>query len=97
MIGSLDKKRGIVNVPIRKDGRLTYLSMDEGLANLALQLFDGDVPRCRQWMQNCVNDILLKQQEAEIGVKVKIGGLSRMIQREIVALACKMLKWGRRD
>jgi len=101
MIGTLDKKRGIVNVPIRREGRLTYISMDEGMAQLAVDLFDGDEAACRGWIQACVDDLDRDAERALSNARVgdRIGqasGFSRMVQRQLIALALRRLRELRR-
>lgn len=92
MIGTLDKKRGIVNVMVVRDGRRTCLSMDEGLAGLGEVLFGGDRKAFASWLQRCVDEIDAKMRQAalqaELGEQVgQYSSMSRMVQREIVELA----------
>jgi len=51
MLGTLDKKRGIVNILIHRGGRKTYLSMDQGLVALGMAMFDGDPKKLSGWIQ----------------------------------------------
>jgi hypothetical protein len=101
MIGTLDKKRGIVNVPIRREGRLTYISMDEGMAQLAIDLFEGDEAACRAWIQSCVDDLDKNTEQAlrnaNVGERIgQASGFSRMVQRQLISLALHRLRELRR-
>jgi hypothetical protein len=95
--GTLDRKRGIVNVGIRRQGRKSHLSMDEALVGLALDLFEGDSKALSCWIQERVDEWEAARRLAEegIGTGVPYSGLSRLIQREIIELARRKLAGGR--
>jgi hypothetical protein len=94
--GTLDKKRGIVNIAIRREGRKTYLSMDEAMVDLAVDLFHGDTKALGRWVQERVDEWDAARRSIEEGDDegargVPCSGLSRLIQREVVGLARRML------
>jgi len=94
--GTLDKKRGIVNIAIRREGRKTYLSMDEAMVYLAVDLFRGDTKALGRWIQERVDDWDAARRSIEEGREeaargVPCSGLSRLIQREVIELARRML------
>lgn len=107
MIGTLDTKRGIVNVMIHRAGRKTYLSMDQALADLALALFGQDKKAFQQWLQARVA-LLNAEVEASVlhadvgggtpnggllnGAHMPASGFSRMVQREILHLARERIR-----
>ena len=139
LLGTLDRKRGIVNVPITRGNRKTCVSMDQGMARLALEVFDGDKAQLMRWIQDQVlyidNRLQTQAQDEELdalsesmgmtdsedesvmpsgldgrvaarssraaagsvngvgrgGAKVQASGFSRLLQREILALACSAI------
>lgn len=139
LLGTLDRKRGIVNVPITRGNRKTCVSMDQGMARLALEVFDGDKAQLMRWIQDQVlyidNRLQTQAQDEElaalsesmgmtdsedesvmpsgldgrvaarfsraaagsvngvgrVGAKVQASGFSRLLQREILALACSAI------
>lgn len=96
MIGTLDKKRGIVNVLIYRSGRKTYLSMDQALVTLGVEIFEGDGKALSKWIQQRVDQLDAQLQQAalhsELGEQaVQVSGFSRLMQRELIELARERL------
>ncbi len=94
--GTLDKKRGIVNIAIRREGRKTYLSMDEAMVGLAVDLFHGDTKALGRWIQERVDEWDAARRSIDEGGDegargVPCSGLSRLIQREVIGLARRVL------
>lgn len=97
MIGTLDRKRGIVNINVLREGRKTCLSMDHALAMLALDLFEGDAKALHAWLQQRCDAIDARlgalAQTADLGQQVApASGFSRLVQREIIDLARMRLR-----
>jgi len=86
--GVLDRRRGIVNVGVKREGRRSHLSMDEALVGLALDLFDGDGEALGRWLQGRVDEWEARRLG---GSGVPYSSLSRLIQREVIELARRRL------
>ena len=96
MVGTIDKKRGIVNVPIYRNGRKTCASMDQALVMLGIDLFNGDGKALLRWIQECTDRLEAQLRQAalsgELGDQViQASGFSRLIQREVIEMARERL------